>query len=243
MKQIFLLFIACLTLQIAARAQEAGNLPCPKISIMGPAAAVYVENGEPMVFTVSLENKPENLKLEYVWNVTAGKIVEGQGTPTIEVDIKGLSSQSITATVEIKGLPENCLKTVSEMSWAKRKAVHNCQDGYDGKVSAEIKSFTLDQVTVQLGWESNISVVFRLYFAGKPTQKQINSRILSILKHFSSRKKLIQLDRITFVILENDPSEYTRICYFTKGQEETFCADCKVIKGLDVDISKFAKSK
>jgi len=49
--------------------------------------------------------------LSYNWYVSAGKIVEGQGTPTIKVDPKG--AKEVTATVQIGGFCEACARTAS----------------------------------------------------------------------------------------------------------------------------------
>lgn len=48
--------------------------------------------------------------LSYKWKVSAGRIVSGQGTPSIMVDTQGLDGRYITATVEIgrNGLPAAC---------------------------------------------------------------------------------------------------------------------------------------
>lgn len=45
-------------------------------------------------------------ELEYFWTVENGRIISGQGTVSITVQFN--SAMSITAAVEVKGLPENC---------------------------------------------------------------------------------------------------------------------------------------
>jgi len=42
------------------------------------------------------------------WSVSSGTISSGQGTPSITVDTTGLGGQTVTATVEIGGLPPEC---------------------------------------------------------------------------------------------------------------------------------------
>jgi hypothetical protein len=54
------------------------------------------------------------LKLEYVWSVSSGTIVAGQGTSQIEV--REPNGSCITATVEIRGFPESCPSTASEVA-------------------------------------------------------------------------------------------------------------------------------
>lgn len=45
---------------------------------------------------------------KYDWTISQGKITSGQGTSHIEVDIKGITSSSVTASVEIEGLNPTC---------------------------------------------------------------------------------------------------------------------------------------
>jgi hypothetical protein len=47
------------------------------------------------------------------WSVSAGKIISGQGTPTIVVDKRNTAGQTITATVEVDGLEPGCEKIAS----------------------------------------------------------------------------------------------------------------------------------
>jgi len=55
----------------------------------------------------------ENFNLKYKWQVSAGKIVGGQGTHVISVDTTDTIGQSVTATVEIDGLPSEYDRTES----------------------------------------------------------------------------------------------------------------------------------
>lgn len=240
MRRIFLTLIAFLAFQIAAFGQTE-NSPCPKISIQAPNNVIRSESGDPMVFTALVDDKREEEKFEYIWTVSAGKIVGGQGTPIVELDVKNLETQNITASVEVKGLPQNCAKTASDTGVVMKREPHNCLDTY-GKVSWEDEAFEMDQVMFQFWQNSDVSVVFHLNFSKKPTQKQINTRILRMLKFFSYRKRLGELDRVTFVIGE-ETEEYTRICYYLKGQEKIDFNGGNVIKGVDVDVSSLIKAK
>lgn len=106
-----------------------------------------------------------------------------------------------------------------------------------------MESVRLDSEIIQLRRDPNLSIVFRLRFKGKPTSKQIDSRIARIVRQFAFRKALNNLERIAFVILEDKDVEHTSICYFPKGKAETYCDDCKVIKGTDFNLSRLRKSK
>jgi hypothetical protein len=44
----------------------------------------------------------------YNWSVSAGTIIEGQGTPTIRVDTTGLAGQTVKALLSMGGYPQDC---------------------------------------------------------------------------------------------------------------------------------------
>ena len=195
-----------------------------------------------MGFAVSVENKPEDLKLEYEWEVSAGKIMSGQGTPTIEVDTKDLSDINVTASVEIKGLPENCPKTFSETGTIGMQIIDNCLDGY-GKLSEVEEAGRLDSFIIQLRNDANLLVRFDLRFPAKATAKQIDARISRIAKQFAYRRAADEIRRIIFVISAEAGEDYTGVCYFPLSSKDAYCDKCEIIKGVDLDLNKYSKSK
>lgn len=105
------IFVLCLNLfSLSLYAQHS----CPNIVVIAPPGLVLP--GEPMVFTVNIQNADdENIKA-YVWTVDKGKIIGGQGTPSIRVDTEGLRGQTITATLTLTldDLLKDCGKTASD---------------------------------------------------------------------------------------------------------------------------------
>jgi hypothetical protein len=85
--------------------------PCPTISISCPTE--IREPGAPETVSVNISGRFRDLAPKYKWQVSAGKIISGQGTPEILVDTSEVAGQSITATVEIDGLPPECDRTES----------------------------------------------------------------------------------------------------------------------------------
>lgn len=69
--------------------------------------------GETATITANVAGAAQNLKLEYAWEISAGIIIAGQGTPTITIDTTGTAGATVTATVEISGLDSSCQKTAS----------------------------------------------------------------------------------------------------------------------------------
>jgi hypothetical protein len=85
--------------------------PCPEISISCPTD--QVAPGTPATVSVNLTGGDPNASVTYNWSVSAGTITSGQGTPTITIDTTGLAGQTVTATVELGGLPPACDRTRS----------------------------------------------------------------------------------------------------------------------------------
>ncbi len=84
--------------------------PCPTIEISCPTD--QVQAGTPATVSVNVSGGG-NFNVTYNWTVSAGTISGGQGTPSITIDTTGLEGQSVTATVELGGLPPACERTRS----------------------------------------------------------------------------------------------------------------------------------
>lgn len=84
---------------------------CPNIVVSCPDRVVL---GEPLTFGSALTEPPPNGAPTYNWTVSAGRIIEGQGTGTIKVDTTGLvGGQTVTATLSMGGYGLECSATCS----------------------------------------------------------------------------------------------------------------------------------
>jgi hypothetical protein len=93
------------------------TIPCPVPTIHYPADA---ELDKPFALLVELNCTEEIVHrgrklriydrkhLTYNWTLSAGYILEGQGTAQIEVDASNVSAEEITATVEVNGIGPEC---------------------------------------------------------------------------------------------------------------------------------------
>lgn len=88
---------------------QAVNDDCPTITVASPT---WGQRGKPMEFLVVVDKQAEKYNIEYLWSVSSGKIVSGQGSKMITVISNKIDY--LTAAVEIKGLPETCPKSASE---------------------------------------------------------------------------------------------------------------------------------
>jgi hypothetical protein len=71
---------------------------CPTLEISTPSDSFKA--GETITFTANVSGKSDNLT--YNWTVSAGTIIEGQGTPKIKVETtREMADGSLTARVEI----------------------------------------------------------------------------------------------------------------------------------------------
>ncbi len=79
---------------------------CPAIEIVCPTDIAL---GQPITFSSRLTGGvPANTNAVYNWTVSAGTIVEGQGTESIKVDTTGLGGQTVRASLSVGGYNLEC---------------------------------------------------------------------------------------------------------------------------------------
>lgn len=81
---------------------------CPTVGIECPDRVVL---GEPLTFRSTVSGGTPGVRQIYNWTVSAGTIIDGQGTDTIHVDTTGLAGQSVTATLSMGGYNLECSAT------------------------------------------------------------------------------------------------------------------------------------
>jgi hypothetical protein len=83
---------------------------CPNVTIECPDR---VELNQPLTFRSTVTGGSSNVAPVYNWSVSAGRIIDGQGTNTIHVDTTGLAGQTVTATLSVAGYNLDCSATCS----------------------------------------------------------------------------------------------------------------------------------
>jgi len=116
MKQI----VALAVLAVASVIVPTGNATqgsvarndCPKVFVTCPDEVP--REGGTLLVKVHVEGTDPATKLSYKWSVRGGggEIVSGQGTPTVKVRCTH-PERTTTTTVEVGGLPSQCLNTAS----------------------------------------------------------------------------------------------------------------------------------
>jgi hypothetical protein len=78
---------------------------CPAVAVTGPTTAGI---DQPLTFTSNYNGGTPGITPVYNWTVSAGTIVEGQGTDRIKVDTKGFAGQTIRASLSLGGYNLEC---------------------------------------------------------------------------------------------------------------------------------------
>ena len=184
MKKLFqaLIFIFCFS--IFAFAQV--NQPCPKIEVYGPSSLVNA--GETMTFSAIVDGKTPESNLEFEWTVSAGTIIDQQGKPEIRVmTTEEMAATNLTATVKVKGLPENCSSEASEIAVIQGMAGCGAPMNQYGKKSLNDERGSFDNffVTLQNNVRSRGYILFEIEKNEKP--EDVKNRISKLMKHFDFR--------------------------------------------------------
>lgn len=78
---------------------------CPAVAVTGPTSAGI---DQPLTFTSTYNGGTPGITPVYNWTVSAGTIIEGQGTDRIKVDTKGFAGQTIRASLSLGGYNLDC---------------------------------------------------------------------------------------------------------------------------------------
>lgn len=78
---------------------------CPAVEVTCPTTLGI---DQPLTFTSRYQGGTAGINPVYNWTVSAGTIMEGQGTDTIKVDTTGLAGQSIRASLSLGGYNLEC---------------------------------------------------------------------------------------------------------------------------------------
>ena len=108
-----ILFAVALLPVMPAAAQSPtapGNQACPSIAVSCPSD---FSSGDTIVFTANVSGGDPSVKPEYHWEVSAGTIIQGQGSPSITLDTTGIGGQTPTGTVTVIGFSSFCASTAS----------------------------------------------------------------------------------------------------------------------------------
>ncbi|MBX7174926.1 MAG: hypothetical protein K1X72_28375, partial [Pyrinomonadaceae bacterium] len=175
---------------------------CPTVSVIGPSQ--QIEIGGSMTFTAKVEGiSLENLK--YKWDISNGAITSGQGTQTITVSTANdMAGMTITAILEIIGLPQNCSKEFYGSGEIKQKIIVGTPIPIEeyNKISWSSEKIKLDEVVKILRNNYSSTLVFRIFLNTKNYQQTFKLKSARIIKYLTEKYK-ISNDRIRIVLEKN----------------------------------------
>lgn len=105
MEKLLLSIILVLGFSSVSSGQVEPKAGCPEFMIVGPAGVWMPEE------TVSFQaivSGPMRDSAKFVWAVTGGTIIAGQGTIAITIQIDKAAGDTIVARLKIEGLPSSC---------------------------------------------------------------------------------------------------------------------------------------
>ena len=138
-----------------AVAQGQERFVCPTISVFGPAE--ILKPGETARFTVKFQSPKPETPLKYIWDLSSGKIVSGDGTESIEVSSRG-SKVTATVLIRVYSADENC-HTVSDTAFWDQPPIAEKVRAFttiDGRTAVPLAGND-HQVVIFLGLQKNTS--------------------------------------------------------------------------------------
>ena len=84
--------------------------PCPTFSVSCPDS---FDSKQSVTFEAHVYGGDPTITPTYQWSLSAGKIISGQGTAKVVIDISNMAEQSLTATVTFGGADPGCTANVA----------------------------------------------------------------------------------------------------------------------------------
>jgi len=200
MRKLSVTSILVLTFCVAMFAQTDKTLPCPVISVTGPAGVTNA--GETITFTANI-SEINTIPIAYSWTISDGTIIEGFGTSVIKVATNSdTAGKVVTATVEINGLPIDCNKTALGTAQIPYLCILPITlDEYEKMPFREEKA-RLANLAFELKENTNFVALIMIYLAEEDTYSSVKNRIDNISKYLTTTQK-IPKEKFRFVFLEN----------------------------------------
>jgi hypothetical protein len=120
---------------------------CPTISVSCPSDW---KDGEPLTFTATVSGGNPGVTATYDWVVSAGRIIDGQGSPSIRVDMTGFGGQSPTGTVTVSGFDLACPAAASCSLIIERNAPQSSRFDSYGAIGRKAEIARLNGFAIEL---------------------------------------------------------------------------------------------
>jgi hypothetical protein len=184
---------------------------CPTVTVTPPPAAV--NSGETMTFTANVAGGSQS-DVTYEWSVDKGSIISGQGTASITVGTDGLNDETVTATVKVGGLCENCETEFSDAGIVSKVPEPVLVDEFGPLANNDVKN-RLDNFFVELNNDPNSTG----YIINYGSARDVARRERLIKSHITFRS--FPASRIVFVNGGVEPQIRTKLWRVPAGADSS----------------------
>jgi hypothetical protein len=187
---------------------------CPTITVTGRAGPTYP--GMPYIFSANVSgNVPKNIR--FVWTVSKGQILEGQGTLRIGVYHVEDGEDNLVATFKAIGLPKGCLGVVSATAPIIDEPFAVEIDQFSG---TDLRTYTsrLKNLEAELRNNPNDLLFIIAYYKKETSPFSVRERVHRISEYLT---KQLKLDERQFKIITSDfDADQIRVFRLPPGAEE-----------------------
>ena len=158
--------------------------------------------GDPARLRAIVNKELSTIGAKYVWKLSAGKIVSGENTDSILLDLKVNGSETITATVKVEGISGLCSKSASFTFEVEGFVCQLPLDYFSNNLTLSAAKARLDNVAVTLlNNPGYIAYVTSIYDKNETFEKAQNR-----LKKWKSYliKTGVLTDNVVFVLLSEN---------------------------------------
>ena len=196
-------------LSLPAFCQES-SLPCPSISISGPAGVPNI--GDKIPFSLSIGKEIELYSPTYRWSATTGDIILGKDNRSVDLINADLINKSLTVTVQIDGLPQGCPNVASEtMSYDPPLQASKL---FEIKGSlAEVSKSRFDEILSALNHDP-VALLYVTIAAGNTSSTTVKRKRSDILKLFGSPAFRAVLQNGTSVVYVNSDKKDNKVAFW-----------------------------
>ncbi|MEP7149249.1 MAG: hypothetical protein ABI857_10230 [Acidobacteriota bacterium] len=164
---------------------------CPEVNIAGDG--FRHDRSQPLRFSTLLKGTNPAGTFTLRWTVSAGRIVDGNGTPTILVDLTDSKDRRVTAGLFVEGLPVECENYYSSSTEVGMFAYKYAEIQYNYSYFAAIVDGLMSELSVQ----QSLHGVVIFYAPRTGGARELEARILSARNHVRFRR--FDPMRISFV--------------------------------------------
>lgn len=236
MKRITFLAILISVFCSAVFSQDV-NKSCPEFELVLPEGLVGF--GNPVNLSIKSNQSIENLKLNYEWTISNGKILKGQGTSEIVYLNEEYKSdmEIIQVSVKIAGMPNYCTNTNFSDTFNVVLTNYDIIEPIDhfGKLRFEELLARIDNFFIIINNNSGEGLI-NVRFNKQDDRKEKTDFLKNIEKCIKYRR--YDISRISLVISEGDDEQSTVFTMIPPEDVPKFAdKNAVIIKGEDLDKS------